>query len=95
MPPPGGVQLLRNVKEGKLAEIENMLSSGAAEVNFQNHYGDSALILACWYGHVEIARSLIEAKVRPACPQARLSTAPCPTPHAPRPTPHARRTWTW
>tara|TARA_B110001452_G_scaffold67890_1_gene54659 strand:- start:4789 stop:6057 length:1269 start_codon:yes stop_codon:yes gene_type:complete len=62
MPPPGGVQLLRNVKEGKLPEITEMLTAGAADVNFQNHYGDSALILACWYGHLEIARLLIEHK---------------------------------
>lgn len=62
LPPPGGVQLLRSVKEGKLSDIENMLRSGAVDVNFQNHYGDSALILACWYGHVDIARSLIESK---------------------------------
>ena len=62
MPPPGGVQLLRHVKEGQLAKIEFMLKSGAVDVNFQNHYGDSALILACWYGHVEITRALIDAK---------------------------------
>ena len=39
-----------------------MLKSGAVDVNFQNHYGDSALILACWYGHVEITRALIDAR---------------------------------
>ena len=32
MPPPGGVQLLRNVKEGKLPEITEMLNAGAADV---------------------------------------------------------------
>ena len=37
LPPPGGVQLLRSVKEGKLSDIENMLRSGAVDVNFQNH----------------------------------------------------------
>mmetsp|Transcript_22771 Transcript_22771/g.37718 ORF Transcript_22771/g.37718 Transcript_22771/m.37718 type:complete len:356 (+) Transcript_22771:59-1126(+) len=57
--------LMRAVKEGDPTTIESLLTAGVAEVNFQNHHGDTALILASWYGHVQIARLLLSASASP------------------------------
>ena len=53
--------LLRAVKEGNIEAIWELFEAGEVEVNFQNHYGDSALILAAWYGHVDIAKLLLDS----------------------------------
>jgi len=56
------LRLLKVVKENKLAELEEMATGGELGRlrNFQNHYGDSALILAAWYGHLDIAKLLLD-----------------------------------
>ena len=59
------LRLLKVVKENKLAELEEMATGGELGRlrNFQNHYGDSALILAAWYGHLDIAKLLLDVNV--------------------------------
>jgi len=56
------LRLLKVVKENKLGELEEMATGGELGRlrNFQNHYGDSALILAAWYGHLDIAKLLLD-----------------------------------
>ena len=54
--------LLRAVKEGHYDKIVSLLGDDAIDVNFQNHYGDSALILSAWYGHINIVQQLVEAR---------------------------------
>jgi len=56
------LRLLKIVKENKLSALQEMASSGELGRlrNFQNHYGDSALILAAWYGHLDIAKLLLD-----------------------------------
>jgi len=56
------LRLLKIVKENKLSALQEMASSGELGRlrNFQNHYGDSALILAAWYGHLDVARLLLD-----------------------------------
>merc|ERR1719163_1204608 len=56
------LRLLKVVKENKLAELEEMATGGELGRlrNFQNHYGDSALILSAWYGHLDIAKLLLD-----------------------------------
>ena len=50
------------IKENKLSALQEMAASGELGRlrNFQNHYGDSALILAAWYGHLDIAKLLLD-----------------------------------
>ena len=57
------LRLLKIVKANSLSELEEMASGGELGRlrNFQNHYGDSALILAAWYGHLDIAKLLLDA----------------------------------
>ena len=57
--------LLRAVKDGKLEGkdgILELLEKEAVDVNFQNHYGDTTLILSAWYGHTAIAKQLLASK---------------------------------
>ena len=54
--------LLRAVKEGHYDKIVSLLGDDAIDVNFQNHYGDSARILSAWYGHINIVQQLVEAR---------------------------------
>ena len=56
------LRLLKIVKENKLSALQEMAASGELGRlrNFQNHYGDSALILAAWYGHLDIAKLLLD-----------------------------------
>jgi|EP00900_Chrysochromulina_parva_P017715 ankyrin repeat protein len=56
------LRLLKLVKENKLAALQDMAATGELGRlrNFQNHYGDSALILAAWYGHLDVAKLLLD-----------------------------------
>ena len=56
--------LMRAVKEGSASAVHALIGGGA-DVNFQNHHGDTSLILAAWYGHLEIAQALTRAGARP------------------------------
>jgi len=56
------LKVLRAVKDGKTSALKTILESEEADVNFSNHYGDTALILAAWYGHVDITRLLLDAR---------------------------------
>ena len=52
--------LLHASKEGNLRQVDTLLSEGQVDVNFENQHGDTALILACWYGHKWIASRLLD-----------------------------------
>ena len=59
------LRLLKLVKENKLAALQDMAATGELGRlrNFQNHYGDSALILAAWYGHLDVAKLLLDVDI--------------------------------
>lgn len=46
-------------REGKTAELEQYISAGIP-VNLTNHKGDTLLMLASYYGHLETTRMLLE-----------------------------------
>ena len=52
--------LLRATKDGNLDEVDRLLAVGLVDINFANQHGDTALILACWYGHKYITSRLLE-----------------------------------
>jgi len=59
--------LLQAVKANDVAQVASLADSGALDRlrNYQNHHGDSALILAAWYGHLEIVQQLLAVQADP------------------------------
>ena len=50
------------VREGEAARVDSILWSGTAAVDGRTHAGETPLIMACWFGHEAIARSLLDAR---------------------------------
>ena len=61
------INLLQHVKSNNVNAIKALLDSGDLDRlrNYQNHHGDSALILAAWYGHTEIVEQLLFVNADP------------------------------
>lgn len=61
-PPPDNPALLRQaVKTGDTYRVAGLLKEGGLDVDAPNSHGDTALILAAWYGKEEIVDLLLEA----------------------------------
>jgi len=50
--------LLKAAKEGNLNDVENLIQS--ANVNYKNESGNTALILASYFGHTNIVKKLVQ-----------------------------------
>jgi len=71
-----GEELCRAAWDGDLKRVKKILSGGNVDVNEKDKYGNTALIRASKWGHIEVVKYLLEngANVNEKKPVCKYST---------------------